>query len=461
MGRAGIREFLQGCPALLTAKTFLTSFNNNQDVMSDTTPTSQYEKLTQEQLDAMVELHNRFLTNRIGGRRATLKMADMSGLSLVGKDLRQADFTGCNMQKMNLTQANFQEAKLYACDLTGSKLVRSNFIRADLRGARIVMADLEGANLDKADLRVGGIASEGQYDAGQVVTFKGANLSGARLVGSMANNADFSDSIMTGANLTGADLRNAHLEGADLSDAQVTGAKMKGAQLKSAILTGVNLAELSPLEVDYTQAITDDNVGASIADIDEPLANKIESHRQWVASAGKNGVYLDLSHYDMRSLETLKDQVLTAIKAVGAKFFGMDLSNVQMQSAILDDADFRSCNMDKADLRGSSFKKARFNHATLKDSNFDPLMFGSEGANKRFAPSIFDQATFTYANLSGSQLRSASFKNADVSYANFSGCDLRDADFTGAILTGTIFDDAQTEGAIIPSGAVFKMKTSA
>lgn len=430
---------------------------------TDSAATSkQYEKMTQEQLDAMVELHMRFLGNRIGGRRASLRMVDLTGLSLSAKDMRQVDFTGCIMQRMDLSKTNFQEATLYACDLSGSNLSQCNFARADLRGAKIVMANLEGANLDKADLRVGGIAEKGNYDSGQSVTFKGANLSGARLVGSMANNADFSDCRMSGANLTGADFRNARLEGADLSDAMVTGAKLKGARMKDTILTGVNMAEFSPIEVDFTQAITDENVGRSISDIDEPLSNKIEQHRQWVASAGKDGIYLDLSRYDMRPLESLKEQVLTAIKAVGAKFFGMNMYKVQMQSAILDQADFRSCDMEEADLRGSSFMGARFNHANVKNSNFDPLMFGEGGAGKRFSPSNFDNGSLTYADFSGCKLRAATFKNADVSYADFTECDLRDADFTGADVTGTVFDNAQTEGATIPTGgAVFRLKAEA
>ena len=42
--------------------------------MSDTT--DEYaEKLSQAQLDAMVDLHTRFLNGRLGGRRAALKSA--------------------------------------------------------------------------------------------------------------------------------------------------------------------------------------------------------------------------------------------------------------------------------------------------------------------------------------------------------------------------------------------------
>jgi hypothetical protein len=42
------------------------------------------ETLNQSQLDAMVDLHARFLEGRLGGRRAVLKATNLSGLSFKG-----------------------------------------------------------------------------------------------------------------------------------------------------------------------------------------------------------------------------------------------------------------------------------------------------------------------------------------------------------------------------------------
>ena len=282
------------------------------------------QKITQDQLDALVGLHNRFLEGRVGGRRATLRNTDMTSLSLKGHNLRQASFIGCIMVGMDLAGANFQEASLYACDLSNSNLLKTRFIRADLRGARIENANLEGANLEKADLRVGGLSDGGAaYDSGQAVNFRGANLSGAKLTGSMATRADFSDAILSGANIANADLRGAMLEGADLSNAEVGGAKFNGANLKSAILTGIEMESFNSHDVDISAAITDDNIGTSVAALSQPLEKLIEDHRAWVESAGKSGKQLDLSGVDMRQLKSLKQEKLTAIRADGTKFFGM------------------------------------------------------------------------------------------------------------------------------------------
>ena len=55
------------------------------------------ETITQDQLDAMVRLHARYLEGRLGGRRASLKNTNISNLSLKDQDLRQSSFMGCVM----------------------------------------------------------------------------------------------------------------------------------------------------------------------------------------------------------------------------------------------------------------------------------------------------------------------------------------------------------------------------
>ncbi len=401
----------------------------------------------QDQLDALVRLHERFLTGRIGGRRAMLRNTDISGLNLSDTDLRQADFMGCDMNSMNLTGVNFQEASLYACNLTNANLNRAIFVRADLRGARIENANLENADLEAADLRVGSANTDNNFGPSQSVNFRGANLSGAKLMGSLANSADFSDALMAGAKVTNADLRGALFEGADLSDADLDGCQMQGANMKAAIMTGVKIDAKALMGIDMSEAITDNNIGQSLSTLDKPLEHLIELHRMWVQTSGGEGERLILSGYDLRELKTLKLEKMTAIEAKNTKFFGLNMYKIEMQSSILDGSDFRRCDLEEADMRGSSLRGVRMSHAIVKNANFDPLLFGAEGTHQRFSPCHFDNAILRYADFSGSQLKSAVFKGADLSYADFSGCDLRDADFTESKTVGTIFDDARTEGS--------------
>ena len=74
--------------------------------------------MTQEELNIVLEKHNKWLCGKTDGERANLRDAD----------LRNAD----------LRDANLRGANLHSADLSG----------ADLRGANLRGANLRGANLD-------------------------------------------------------------------------------------------------------------------------------------------------------------------------------------------------------------------------------------------------------------------------------------------------------------------------
>src|SRR5690606_35131916 len=155
------------------------------------------------------------------------------------------------------------------------------------------------------------------------------------------------------------------------------------------------------------------NVGKSLDELDQPLARLIKDHRSWVATVGKEGSQLDLSGYDLRILLSLAGEKLTALKAVGARWCGMDLTDIQLQSANLDESDFRSCFLRGGDFRATSLKKARFSHADLRNADFSPLFFEKAG-QKVASVCHMDGANMRYANCSGAKMKQASFRDADV-----------------------------------------------
>lgn len=418
----------------------------SRDLTSNPPEEAPLERLTQGQLDALVSLHERYLEGRIGGRRANLRKVDISGLNLSYKNLRQADFSGCDMKHMNLAFTNFQEASLYACDLSFSNVIHTNFVRADLRGARIENANLSGADLERADLRGGALTSNGTYAQPQPVNFRGANMTGAKLIGSMANNADFSDANLSLSKIHGADLRGARLIGTDLSGANFENSNLAGANMQNAILTGANIEVLVNSGIDLSNAITDSNIGPSVVELQRPLMQMIDDHMLWVKSSGKEGNFLDLSGYDLRECNTLRKQKLTALKACRAKFFGMNLYKVELQSANLEGSDFRRCDLVQADFRGANLKGAKFSHSDMRETNFMPLLFAT-GSQQRFAPCRLNNAELRYVDLQGSQMKDVDFSGADLSFANLTNCDLRDAIFIGANMTGAILNGADTKGA--------------
>ncbi|HAN73398.1 MAG TPA: pentapeptide repeat-containing protein [Planktothrix sp. UBA10369] len=90
------------------------------------------------------------------------------------------------------------------CDLRGANLSGAHLIGVDLRNANLAGANLANINLEGADL-------------------KGANLTSANLEGAFLNQTEFNDANLSGANLTNANLVQAQLDGANLLNADLTG----------------------------------------------------------------------------------------------------------------------------------------------------------------------------------------------------------------------------------------------
>ena len=229
--------------------------------------------------------------------------------------------------------------------------------------------------------------------------------------------------------------------------------------MKSAIMLGTELDDLVKQQLDVTDSITDTNSGMSLSQLEQPLEHLIEIHRLWVQTVGKEGRQLDLSGYDLHSLKELRQEHLTGIRACNARFFGMDLYQIELQSAALDGANFQQCDMEDADLRGSSFKGANFNHVNLRNANFNPLLFGEQGTeSERLQPCDLEGSSLRYADLREGKLKRANLRHADLSYADLSRCDLRYADFSGAKLDNTIFEGADIKYAVFDEDQVKDLK---
>jgi uncharacterized protein YjbI with pentapeptide repeats len=226
------------------------------------------------------------------GATADLQGANLSGLSVSGRDFSRASLIGAD-----LTNAAMQFANLTGADLRGATVSGTSFDQALMTGARgcnltgtpselplrwtvrggclfgptatIAEANLAGADLSGVDLTNGFLTTS---------NLDGANLTGATLTGvHSTGNTGEPASLPTGwqlvngfligpgANLSGndlwfLDLPNAHLAGADLSSTHLnstnlTGADLTGANLDNADLTGTNLTGATIDDISYNGTV--------------------------------------------------------------------------------------------------------------------------------------------------------------------------------------------------------------
>ena len=83
---------------------------------------------------------------------AYLSGANLCGAYLYGANLCGANLCGANLSRANLSGADLSGANLYGANLCGANLSRADLSRANLCGAYLYGANLYGANLYGADL---------------------------------------------------------------------------------------------------------------------------------------------------------------------------------------------------------------------------------------------------------------------------------------------------------------------
>src|ERR1700743_679663 len=223
-----------------------------------------FSKLTQKEVTAAVARHEMLYAGRIGGARAVYAFCDLSGLDLSGRNLADADFTGAVLEEANLAGTRMDSASFFGADLRRANLAGASLRRADLRGACLRGANLIGADLYEADLREGVIAEKDKYGNLRVMQhdigpsempgamLNSANLERAKMTGSIAIQADFTDAMMRGCRLARANLRQANFGGANLENADLSGSDLSGANLSGAVLIGAKLTMAQTKDADFT-----------------------------------------------------------------------------------------------------------------------------------------------------------------------------------------------------------------
>ena len=114
----------------------------------------QWTKLSQQELDEVLDKHEKFVNKQRDGERAQLGMHDLSYLDMAGRNLSRAELTGgipnyCNlegavMKNMDMEGADFWETDLRYADLSGSLLIDADLTDADLRGTNLNDTDIRG-----------------------------------------------------------------------------------------------------------------------------------------------------------------------------------------------------------------------------------------------------------------------------------------------------------------------------
>ncbi|HAU88317.1 MAG TPA: pentapeptide repeat-containing protein [Lachnospiraceae bacterium] len=103
-------------------------------------------RLTKEELKNILNLHEKWLCDEVGGVRACLIDVNLKGRCLLGEDLRNAHLENVILKKSNLIDVNLSHAVLINVDLQAASLAGTNLSFAKLYKVNLKYADIRDTN---------------------------------------------------------------------------------------------------------------------------------------------------------------------------------------------------------------------------------------------------------------------------------------------------------------------------
>ena len=107
-------------------------------------------KVTQQELDVILDRHEGFVNNERDGERMQLGMYDLSYMDMAGRDLSRAELTGAVLSNCNLEGTKLKDTILFATDLRYTNMAEAELNRADLTP---LVHDEATAGMEKTTLK--------------------------------------------------------------------------------------------------------------------------------------------------------------------------------------------------------------------------------------------------------------------------------------------------------------------
>lgn len=205
------------------------------------------EKISQQDAVNQIKSKTCDLSNKDAGYLALdgldLRHCNMTNTSFFGAYLRGANLSGANMERAYLNLARLENADLSRANLKDATIFQAIFDKTSFKGANLTNARMIGTlgNVDMSDANV----THGRFglDIGnQPMGAMRFDAIGGNFANSNFEGADINRTNVRFANFRNANLRNTNLFRADFSKADLTGADITGANLNEAILDGTMMA---------------------------------------------------------------------------------------------------------------------------------------------------------------------------------------------------------------------------
>jgi uncharacterized protein YjbI with pentapeptide repeats len=385
-----------------------------------------------------------FREGRLIGPNVILGKANLTGTDLSGADLTGVDLSRCNLTQVksgriirapsalpsgwvfhqgyligpdaNLSEADFSGKRFKGTNLSGATLVKSKLENAEFLRVNISQTDLRDANL--TGLRTEDLVGEAKCLPDGWKKFK------QYLVGPSAN-------------LSGADLTYVDFEDISLFDTNFYGTRLAGAKLDRANLTKVRSGRISgrPTSLPHSWSL----VGGYLIG---PHANLRQAKLDSLDLSGVNLSGVDLEYANLKGIrsggiEGEPSNLPAEFALVSGYIVG---PGVNLQDAIFEDIEFQEFKLRETNLSKSRFTNCTFIDVDFSDSNLESV---------NFLDCNFMGVIFTNTRLDKSYLENCSFSACDLSFTSFAGTKSQNVKMKDCILPP---EHVVTHGMILGRG---------
>ena len=187
----------------------------------------------------------------------TWGQANWSGVIAAGQTFYKLNMRGIVLAEADLSGCNFIECDMAAIDMRGANLGRATFVTCKLDGALLQSAKAQGAVLVK-DCTLIRADLGGAHFGG--CNFGGADMTEVRLVRTILDGANLSDSKVDGSDWRLASAKGALLRKTSIRQASMAGSNFENAVLQHADLRGSDLRSSNLFSADMSRVRLDGDV---------------------------------------------------------------------------------------------------------------------------------------------------------------------------------------------------------
>jgi uncharacterized protein YjbI with pentapeptide repeats len=232
-------------------------------------------------------------------------------------------------------------------------------------------------------------------DAGELLSFGGCGLIGAKFDGTSLRDADLHDTDLRGAMFHDVDLKGANINDTVLQKAEFTNVNLIGTNFYN---TNLGRVKFYNVDLPWTNFRNAGFAGTEFHNVGLPWTNFHNA------------------------------------KLRNTKFHDVDLRETEFTNATLTLSEFSDTDLSSAKFHDANLREAEFTNATLTHTEFHDADLSS---------AKFTDTDLRDADLSDADAREASFRHANLQDAVFTRTDCREATFTSALLYETVFSDTR------------------